>query len=327
MNNNKNIHCIIADIGATHSRVALIYKENLSEYHHVMIYQTRQFNGPDEVVKAYCQAQLIDVPSKIILAIAAPIEIDEVRFVNNHWKFSQRDIAKQLLPAKVEFYNDVEMLGLALPYLPESSLVKIGGGTLSPKAPKLAVSLGSGIGTSLTIYHNEWFVMPSEGGHSGMMIENNDMLDFWLFLQKHGNGEIIVEDFLSGTKGIPQMFEYLAEQLEISAKKYVPSALISQLNDEKDTFTKQLFSQYCAMIGRVVKNYTLITGAKSVYLAGGIIPRFLDFFVQSDFRSSFEDSTSVGQLLINIPTFVVTDSYPALTGLAQQVAYMEEIKE
>nr|WP_246782336.1 glucokinase [Wohlfahrtiimonas chitiniclastica] len=316
------IRALIADIGATHARVAWV--DEAYDYHDVAIHRSADFNAPDEVIHAYCQTLGIERPQLIVLAIAAPVELDDVHFVNNHWQFKLSDVKARLAPSTVHFYNDVEMLGAALPHLPESSLVKVGGGELSPYAPKLAMSLGSGIGTSLVVHHHNWLAIPSEGGHSAMMMEDQEIVNFWQMLRCSGKDEIIVEDFIGGRRGIPQLIDYMTKLLNVKHKDSSPMALVSGLIDKKDTFAVQLFGRYCAMIGGVAKNYTLITGAKSVYLAGGIIPRFLEFFVQSDFRSAFEHSASVFPLLQKIPTFVVTDPYPALTGLVQTIAFMED---
>lgn len=323
----KTVTALIADIGATHSRIAMVYSDDLTQYHAVSIYKSAEFNVPDEIVKLYCQQQKIELPSLILLAIAAPVEFNEVHFVNNHWSFTLGAVKNNLLPAKVHFYNDVEMLGYALPYLSDTALLKIGGGDLQEYAPKLALSLGSGVGTSLVIYHHDWLAIPSEGGHSNMMIDGDFIKDFWIYLNQLGKDEIIVEDFIAGKKGIPQLIDFMSEYLQVKASNVSPIELIDHLISRKEAFAVHLFTKYCDIIGTVAKNYTLITGAKSVYLAGGIIPRFLEFFVQSDFRSSFEESPSVGKLLKNIPTFVVTDPYPALTGLTRKVAYMKETKE
>lgn len=107
-------------------------------------------------------------------------------------------------------------------------------------------------------------------------------------------------------------------------KNSSPIDLVDQLVNEKNAFAKAVFHQYCAMIGTVAKNYILITGARSVYIAGGIIPRFLEFFINSSFRTYFEESSSMKAILKNIPTFVITDPHPALLGLAQKVVDIKE---
>ncbi len=323
----KQIHALIADIGATNSRVAAIYSDDLTKYHAVEIYRSGDFNGPDEIIRHYCAEQNVELPNLILLAIAAPVDLNDIQFVNNHWAFKLTDIQERLLPAQVHFFNDVEMLGYALPHLPDTSLLQIGGGMLLEKAPKLAISLGSGIGTSLVIHHHDWLAIPSEGGHSSMMMDDEFIRDFWDYLKNSNKNKIIIEDFIAGKKGIPQLIDFLHTTSEQIGAKPTPIELVERLINKKDAFAVQLFTRYCAMIGKVAKNYTLITGAKAVYLAGGVIPRFLEFFAQSEFRASFEASTSVGQLLENIPTFVVTDPYPALTGLTRKVAYMEDTKE
>lgn len=323
----KQTHALIADIGATHSRVASIDSDDLTQYQAVKIYRSGDFNGPDEIIHHYCVEHHIELPDLIVLAIAAPVDLNDIQFVNNHWSFKLTDIQQRLSPATVHFFNDVEMLGFALPYLPQASLYQIGGGVLQATAPKLALSLGSGIGTSLVVHHHDWLAIPSEGGHSAMMVDDEFVQEFWNYLKRSNKDALIVEDFIAGKKGIPQLIDFLYLDTSQQNAKPQPIELVERLINKKDAFAVQLFTRYCAMIGKVAKNYTLITGAKSVYIAGGIIPRFLEFFAQSEFRASFEASSSVGKLLKNIPTFVVTDPYPALTGLTRKVAYMEDRKE
>ncbi|WP_245831114.1 glucokinase [Wohlfahrtiimonas larvae] len=323
----KKIHALIADIGATNSRVAVIYVDDLTEYHSVKIYGSSDFNSPDEIIRHYCAEHNAELPNLILLAIAAPVDLNDIQFVNNHWAFKLTDIQEKLLPAKVCFFNDVEMLGYALPYLPDTSLLQVGDGVLEEKAPKLALSLGSGVGTSLVVFHHDWLAIPSEGGHSAMMMGDDFIRNFWDYLKNSNKKALIIEDFIAGRRGIPQLIDFLTSEIVLQDEKPTPMELVERLINKKDAFAVQLFTRYCAMIGEVAKNYTLITGAKSVYLAGGIIPRFLEFFAQSEFRASFEASSSVGQLLEKIPTFVVTDPYPALTGLTRKVAYMEDTKE
>jgi glucokinase len=61
-----------------------------------------------------------------------------------------------------------------------------------------------------------------------------------------------------------------------------------------------------------------------VYIAGGIVPRFVDFFQASDFRTCFEEKGRFKDYLADIPTFVITHDNPGLLGAA--VYLRQELK-
>ena len=51
-----------------------------------------------------------------------------------------------------------------------------------------------------------------------------------------------------------------------------------------------------------------------VYIAGGIVPRFIEFFQASGFRNFFEDKGRFKTYLSTIPTFLITNNNPGLVG-------------
>jgi len=51
-----------------------------------------------------------------------------------------------------------------------------------------------------------------------------------------------------------------------------------------------------------------------VYIAGGIVPRFLDFFKASGFRAAFEDKGRFRDYLVDIPVYMITHDQPGLLG-------------
>ncbi len=59
-----------------------------------------------------------------------------------------------------------------------------------------------------------------------------------------------------------------------------------------------------------------IGGVGGVYLTGGILPRFIDFLKQSDFRRRFEDKGRFADYLRDIPVYIVTHPNPGLLGAA-----------
>ncbi|WP_199764577.1 glucokinase, partial [Helicobacter bizzozeronii] len=71
------------------------------------------------------------------------------------------------------------------------------------------------------------------------------------------------------------------------------------------------------ILGGVVCNMALVFGVRGgVYLCGGIIPRFIDYFKTSPFRVRFENKGRFDAYLAAIPVYVVLAKYPGLAGVA-----------
>ena len=71
------------------------------------------------------------------------------------------------------------------------------------------------------------------------------------------------------------------------------------------------------MLGTVASNLALTLGARGgVYLCGGIIPRFIEYFKTSPFRSRFESKGRFDAYLAAIPVYVVQSRFPGIVGAA-----------
>ena len=79
--------------------------------------------------------------------------------------------------------------------------------------------------------------------------------------------------------------------------------------------------QFFSFLGSVAADLALITGSfGGVYIAGGIVPACIEQLIASEFRSRFEDKNRYREYMQMIPTYVVTDPFPGLTGLSAYVA-------
>ena len=52
------------------------------------------------------------------------------------------------------------------------------------------------------------------------------------------------------------------------------------------------------------------------YIAGGIVPRFIDFLKSSDFRERFESKGRLSNITKQTPTYIITEPQPGLLGAA-----------
>ena len=70
------------------------------------------------------------------------------------------------------------------------------------------------------------------------------------------------------------------------------------------------------MLGSVAGDCALIHGARSVVIAGGIMPRFIPFLRSSAFRERFLAKGRMATLLESVPIHVITHPHPGLLGAA-----------
>ena len=110
---------IVADMGATYSRLAFI--DEYQALRHVKVYLSTDFNSPKDVIDAYLAEMELPSPDHILIAVAAPTLNDHLVLTNNHWDFSQREITQEL-NTKVTFINDFEALSLSLDHFSQQEL-------------------------------------------------------------------------------------------------------------------------------------------------------------------------------------------------------------
>jgi glucokinase len=73
---------------------------------------------------------------------------------------------------------------------------------------------------------------------------------------------------------------------------------------------------FCSFLGAVAGDLALTFAARGgVYIAGGIVPRFVDRLSRSSFRKRFESKGRFASYLRDIPTSVVVRTDESFIGL------------
>ncbi len=317
---NKPLEVIIADMGATYSRVALL--DEYQAIRHVKTYASNQFDSPAMVINAYLAEQALMTPDLILIAVAAPIDQDQLNLTNIHWDFSQQAIAQEL-NTKVIFLNDFEALSMALNHISDADLIALtpsdGLSTmaLTPQA-KIVIGTGTGFGTAMVLSLNsEAQSFPSEGGHS--LYAPQDPLEMAIVqqLMDQLGRPIITEDILGCKEGIPRLITIMADLAGITLEfDATPQSLVIAACEDRNPFAITILNRYCMMLGNAASNLVLNTGATGgVYIGGGFAPRFSTFLQQSDFYSAFMNKAKVESLLNNVPIYLITHPYATLVGL------------
>lgn len=304
---------LVADIGGTNARFALSANGQLLT-DSVQVLACHDYDNLDHAVRHYLASQQTDI-DHACMAFACPISGQLIKMTNNHWAFDKLAMKEKLNLESFKVINDFTAQALALPALPESSLIRIGGGEAIHGATKLIIGPGTGLGVAaLKKVGDHWLPLPGEGGHaafSPVSAMDNEIL---AILQQRLSF-VSWESVLCGS-GIELLFEAhstLSGQTQQLKNHEITAQALSG-----EQLSKQTLLHFCELLGRAASNAALTTGAQGgVYIAGGIIPRFPEFFAQSGFRQSFDVNDKMVDYLANIPTNLIMHDNPGLMGACQ----------
>jgi glucokinase len=291
---------LIADIGATTSRIATFNGDDISE---VQIYRNDDAENLCALIGSYRSASQSEL-TRCALAVAAPIDGDEVELMNRDWRFSRGDI-EALGFSDVDIINDFHAIAYALPTFDDSCRQEIG--TATHYRDGCIATLGPGSGLGMAAWMAGGAAMYGEGGHITVS-GRNAAEDAIIANLRERFGHCSAERILSGP-GLVALHEAMhGEKIATS----------EEITGNPDMHTNQeTLQQFFRFLGSAAADLALITGASGgVYIAGGIVPACLEQIIASDFRARFEDKNRYRDYMRAIPTWVITDPVPGLTGLA-----------
>ena len=303
---------VIADVGGTNIRLAVL-DITTAEITKVREYPCAQFITLDAALAQYFTT-LHEPVDNVCIGIACPVENDLVIMTNLNWQFSQKALKQKLSLKTLYVINDYTAISLAVPFVTESQKIKVGGGSEVPNSIKAIFGPGTGLGVSHLIKQNEkWVSLDGEGGHTSFAPNTSQQADVLLLLQEQF-GHVSAERLLSG-QGLVNIYHSLC-RLAGKQPEYFEAADITQsaLNNKCDV-AKQTLTLFCQAMGGFAGNLALSLDCKGgVYIAGGIVPRFVEFFQNSEFRTFFEAKGRFKEYLQTIPTYLITHENPGLLG-------------
>jgi len=302
---------IISDIGATSSRCG-IYSGNETQTTNVQVYRNDSFDDLQSMLANYISS-CPKKPENCALAVAAPIDGDNVHMINRDWSFSSAAIGQQFRFDEVEMLNDFHALAYALPKFRDSDRHEVGRATDYRKGTIAVLGPGSGLGMSAWVDNDGGTAaLRGEGGHISIA-GRNEFEDNIIARLRKRFGHCSAERVLSGP-GLLAIHEAMHDT-QLSRSEDITSNL-------EDPQCKATLEQFFRFLGSAAADLALVSGAYGgVYIAGGIVPSCVKEICNSEFRNRFEDKNRYAEYMRAIPTWVITAREPGLVGLA---AYLNQ---
>ena len=155
--------------------------------------------------------------------------------------------------------------------------------------------------------------MPGEGGHVDLPIGNAHEAQIFLALQQQ-LGHVSAESGALSGNGLLALYRASCS-LEGQPAQLRNAAEITAAALAGEALPAQVLELFCCMLGRVAGNNVLTLGARGgVYIAGGMVPRFADFFLASGFSRSLREKGCMSDYFDAVPVWLVTAKYPGLMG-------------
>jgi glucokinase len=307
---------LIGDIGGTNCRFALASAGHLLRAS-IKTYATAAFPTLAGAAQHYLSEQNTQV-ERGCLAIAGPVAGDHVELTNNPWQFSIERTRAELGFSQLRIVNDFEAVGLALPHLQHEQLVQIGGGAPLTGQPKVALGPGTGYGATHVISVGSTHIaLPTEGGHISIAPSSELELKLcqWL-LDQHL--QITCENLLSGP-GLENIYRALKTLRGEPAARKSAAEIQHSAVEGCDEICVQALRVFCELLGTAARDQALCCLARGgIYIAGGIVQRFVPFLKSSNFRSRFELSPTMHAVLAPVPVYVIVEEFAGLIGVAAQ---------
>ncbi|MEO1658183.1 MAG: glucokinase [Pseudomonadota bacterium] len=313
---------LVADIGGTNARFAVAETEGGA----LTIRDTQKFRAVDfetvrDAAHAYCEA-IGERPKRACFAAAGPIAGDEVRFTNSMWRVRRDEIEGPLGLQDFCLVNDFYALAKGIGFLPDDAFVSVKGGEPDKAAPTLVVGPGTGLGQALVIpMGDRSHVVSTEGGHVTFAPRTDEEFEVMRFIARE-HPRVSVERLLSG-RGLVNIHRALCviagkPRVSLQANEITAAAMDQSLPVAVDAV-----SMFCGLLGRVVGDAVLSTGARAgVVLGGGILPQIKDLFLSSRFVDLFIDKGRMSSYVDAVPVRLITAEGAALYGAAASMKDM-----
>ncbi len=314
---------LLADIGGTYARFTL--ETAPGHFTHDASLRCADHADFHAALSAYLAGLPDGMAGRIehaAIAIANPVEGDQVRMTNYHWRFSIEQMRQRLGFQTLVVVNDFTALAMALPRLPAAQRRQVGGGTVRERSVIGVIGAGSGLGVSGLIPAGDGYVaLGTEGGHTSFAPRDERELA----ILRHAWNEfdhVSFERLLSGP-GLELIHRALGAAsgaAPLAAPEITRRALA-----EGDALCTSALDAFCAILGTAAANLAVTLGAfGGIYIGGGIVPRLGEYFDRSGFRARFEDKGRFSDYVKGIPTFVVTATQATFVGASAILA--EQLK-
>lgn len=302
---------LVADIGGTNVRFARASKG--SPLKDKVQFPVSNYKTFDDALLAYLDRITDPAPCcSAALAAAGPVYQQQIKLTNNDWIIRADTASNILKDVPVSLHNDLQAAALSIPLLPTDEFVPVVQVSKppDPRAPSLAINVGTGFGASAIVHTgSNWYALAGEAGHMGLApIRCDDNLLGFGDYQKFR----CIEDMLS-SRGLQTLYaHFAADKLQ---HPITPQFILQ--TSETDPVSARVCKAFTQHLASVCGDLVLANGAwGGVYLFGSVALEWSNQGILSDFAKIFTDKGVMSGNMKKVPLYSVTAVDAPLIGMA-----------
>ena len=299
---------LLADIGGSKSRFALANSAGRPE--RVLVIENDTVADLEAAVARYLD-ETGARPRAATLAVAGPIDGEEVALTNRQWRFRHGEFARRFRFSQLRVVNDFEAIAWALPRLGPADTRVLGRPVAPRDGAKIVLGPGTGLGVAALVpADGRWQVVASEGGHASFGPQAADEVE--VFARLRGECHTVSAETVLSGPGLVR----LARVLDPRAACHEPETIVaSALAREPSALAATRL--FVRLLGRFAGGMALTFKALGgVYITGGVACGLGPLLDEPPFRAAFEAHPPHERLLGSIPTLLITCEEPGLIGCA-----------
>jgi glucokinase len=312
-NGPKSDRVLLADIGGTNARFALMSGREIGAIDHLKV---ADFPSITEAIATFLQRHAPNRrPDAAVLGVAGPVENNCCTITNSGWLVEGARLEQAFGLDVVRLLNDFEAVAWSLPELQPQDVYPLGEQRSIAGASMLALGPGTGFGAACLFFSDgRPFVATTEAGHATLPATSDRETEVIARL-RYRFGHVSIERVLSGT-GLENLYQALASIDGVAAPARDAAAITKAALEGNCDVCQATLGMFCSFLGAVAGDLALTFAARGgVYISGGIVPRFADRLIRSSFRKQFECKGRFESYLRDIPTRVVIRPDESFIGL------------
>lgn len=311
---------VVGDIGGTHCRFAIA---ELDEGQRPRIgpmrrYRSRELPGLREAWAKFAAEEGGALPHDAALGVAAPIEGDVLRFMNNDWRIPRHSIPDDLGLERLTLLNDFGAVAHAVSILEPDELVPLCGPDQLPANGVVSVmGPGTGLGVAILDRRHGVRVIETEASHIGFSPldpEEEELAD--ALVARYGRAS--VERIVSGP-GLIDIHRFLGgEEWDPTKAAELWTAAI----EGEDAVAERALDIFLRCLGATAGDIALAQGAMGVALTGALANRIDHLLRSPAFEARFTAKGRYRERMQRTAVVLATTEELGLLGAA--VAFQRE---
>ncbi|MGE0179210.1 MAG: glucokinase [Sphingomonas sp.] len=305
---------VVGDIGGTHCRFAIadLAGGERPRIGPMRRYRSRDLAGLTAAWTKFAAEEGAELPRHAGLAVAAPIEGDVLRFMNNDWRIPRHSIADDLRLDRLTLLNDFGAVSHAVAILEPDELTPVCGPERLPDRGIVAVmGPGTGLGVAILDRRHDVSVIETEASHIGFSPldpEEEELAD--ALVARYGRAS--VERIVSGP-GLIDIYRFLGggEWNPMKAGDLWAAAIAGE--DEQAERALEIFVR---CFGAAAGDIALAQGAMGVAITGGIANRIDHLLRAPAFEARFTAKGRYRERMQRTAVVLARIEEPGLLGAA-----------